>query len=124
MTKIMLIEDNPIMRSALRDLLQLSGYTVMTASHGREALDRLGDATVDLIVTDFLMPEMNGLAFLESLRADERYQNFPVIMFTASNDPEVQDTAAAAGADAFLVRPVTIEALLTLIQQCLNGVPL
>jgi two-component system chemotaxis response regulator CheY len=120
----MLIEDNPIMRSALRDLLQLSGYTVMTASHGREALDRLGNAAVDLIVTDFLMPEMNGLAFLESLRADERYQNFPVIMFTASNDPEVQDTAAAAGADAFLVRPVTIEALLTLIQQCLKGVPL
>ncbi len=123
MTKIMLVEDNPIMRSALRDLLQLSGYTATTASHGREALDRLGKVSVDLIVTDFLMPEMNGLDFLERLRADARYQDFPVIMFTASNDPAVQDTAAAAGADAFLGRPVTIEALLTLIQQCLNGIP-
>jgi CheY-like chemotaxis protein len=118
----MLVEDNPIMRSALHDLLQLSGYTVVTASHGREALDRLADAPVDLVVTDFLMPEMNGLVFLENLRADERYQDFPVIMFTASNDPAVQDAVATAGADAVLMRPVTIEALLTLIQQCLNGV--
>jgi two-component system chemotaxis response regulator CheY len=118
----MLVEDNPIMRSALHDLLQLSGYTVVTASHGREALERLADAPVDLIVTDYLMPEMNGVAFLESLRGDARYQKSPVIMFTASNDPAVQDAVADAGADAFLMRPVTIEALLTLVQQCLNGV--
>jgi CheY-like chemotaxis protein len=118
----MLVEDNPIMRSALHDLLQLSGYTVVTASHGREALERLADAPVDLIVTDYLMPEMNGVAFLESLRGDARYQESPVIMFTASNDPAVQDAVADAGADAFLMRPVTIEALLTLVQQCLNGV--
>ena len=120
MTNIMLVEDNLIMRAALRDLLRLQGYNVVTAVHGREALDRLGESAVDLLVTDFLMPEMDGLILLQNLRSDERYQSLPVIMFTAHVDPEIQKNVMAAGANDFLVRPITIDELVAAIQRVLD----
>lgn len=106
---ILIVEDHPIMRSTLCDLLKLEGYQIVTAADGREALTRLEEFPIDLVLTDCLMPNMDGLTLLQTLRDDERYSGLPIIMFTANGDLLTRARALAQGADAFLVRPITFE---------------
>jgi len=109
------------MRPALRDLLALEGHTVWTAEDGRDALRQLERKHIDLIITDFMMSEMNGLGLLKALRADARFEHTPVLMFTATANPGVRDQAMNAGADDFLLRPITARDLLLAVQRLLDG---
>ncbi|HEY89573.1 MAG TPA: response regulator [Thermoflexia bacterium] len=111
MFTILVVEDHPIMRPTLRDLLRLEGYTVVTAMHGFEALDRLRVTPVDLVITNFALPELDGLELLKIIRADVNYQNLPVLVFTAIALPEVRGRVMAAGANDFLLRPITPQML-------------
>lgn len=119
MIKILVVEDHPVMRPTLRDLFQLEGYDVITAIHGRDALEKLSGAHVDLVITDFMMPKMDGLVLLKSLRSDPRYADLPILMFTANANPELQSKAIAAGVSGFLIRPITVQELLETVEQLL-----
>ena len=120
MPNILLVEDHPVMRPTLRDLLALEGYAVQTAEDGLDALRQLEDRPFDLIITDFMMPQMDGLGLLKALRANARFQRMPVLMFTAAADPDVREKVMAAGADSFLLRPITAQALLLTVQRLLS----
>ncbi|MGC9357129.1 MAG: response regulator [Anaerolineae bacterium] len=119
MTSILLVEDHPIMRPTLRDILKLEGYTVVTAVNGEEALCYLEDSPTDLVITDFEMPVMNGLDLLRALRSNARYAQLPVVIFTATTDPDVCDAALSAGVDAFLIRPITPQDLFDTVRRLL-----
>ncbi|MFP4345405.1 MAG: response regulator [Anaerolineales bacterium] len=119
MARILVVEDDAIMRPTLRDLLQLEGHTVLTATDGLEALAILGDTQIDLVITDFAMPQLDGLGLVSALRADPRLSSLPVIMFTASGTPGVCDAAFEAGANEFLLRPITPQHLFTSVQRLL-----
>ncbi|MEA3310497.1 MAG: response regulator [Chloroflexota bacterium] len=121
MFTILVVEDHPILRPTLRDLLRLEGYTVVTATHGFEALERLQSVPVDLMITNFVLPELDGLELLKVMRADKRYQNLPVLVFTAAALPEVRDSVMAAGANDFLLRPITPQMLLDAIGYWLSS---
>jgi CheY-like chemotaxis protein len=120
MPDILIVEDHPIMRPALRDLLALEGHTVLTAVDGRDALRQLECAQVDLIITDFMMAEMDGLCLLKALRADGQFKHTPILMFTATATPDVREQAMSAGADDFLLRPITAQDLLLAVQRLLS----
>ncbi len=120
MPSILVVEDHPVMRPTLRDLLQLEGYRVCTAVHGGDALTRLEEEPVDLVITDFMMPELDGLTLLQTLRADERYAKLPVLMFTAAANPEIRARVMAAGADDFLLRPITPQDFLVAVRRLIQ----
>ncbi len=86
MPKILLIEDTPIIREPLARLLRDEGFDVLAAAEGTEAFAQLEHHEVNMILLDVLMPHMNGVTFLESLRRDPRLMHVPVIAVTGISD--------------------------------------
>lgn len=114
--RILVVEDEPGIRDGLEMLLGLEGFDVVTANNGLQGLDRLAADTCDLVITDQMMPRMDGLTFLGLMRDDERYRTLPAIMISAVPRP-----ADAIGplADAFLGKPFEAPRLLQTIRRLL-----
>jgi chemosensory pili system protein ChpA (sensor histidine kinase/response regulator) len=83
---ILLIEDAPVIREPLTRLLRIEGFQVLSAADGTEAFTQLEQRAVDLVLLDVLMPHMNGVTFLESMRRDARWKDLPVIAVTGIAD--------------------------------------
>lgn len=114
---ILVVEDEPGTREALQLLLDLEGYAVTTAANGMQGLHALVRAEFDLVITDQMMPMMDGPAFLAELRRDARFARLPVIMMSAS--PHPPETGPQP--DAFLAKPFEIQPLLRLIRRLAGG---
>src|SRR5207245_7322852 len=82
-SSVIVVEDEESIQKLVTVALRRAGYEVTLASNGREALERVAEATPDLIVSDVTMPEMDGLELLQRLRADPATSAIPVIMLTA-----------------------------------------
>jgi chemosensory pili system protein ChpA (sensor histidine kinase/response regulator) len=108
MATILIVEDHLVTQLVLSKRLRNSGYEVITANNGQEALaSAMARAPVDLIISDISMPEMDGLDFLRRVRADETLRDVPVIILTTSVLDQHRLEASAAGANAFLEKPVS-----------------
>ena len=79
---ILVVEDQDFLREALQALLLNEGYQVVAASHGLEALQTLADCSVDLILSDIMMPEMDGYAFYDAVRSRPEWVSIPFIFLT------------------------------------------
>jgi two-component system, chemotaxis family, sensor kinase CheA len=117
--KVLVVEDSFPVRELERSILEAAGYRVVTASDGREALQRLEeDRDVVLVLTDIEMPELDGLQLVRAIRADERHTRLPVIIVAARGDDEDRRAGLEAGADAYLAkRSFDQQALLDTISQ-------
>jgi two-component system chemotaxis sensor kinase CheA len=103
--KVLVVDDQFTVRELQRSILRASGYRVEVACDGREALDTLGAAgDFDLVVTDLLMPEMDGLELLGAIRADPERSSLPVVVVTSRGSEEDRKRGAEAGADAYIVK--------------------
>ena len=106
---LLVVEDNADLREYLH--LVLADYTVLSVTHGQEALQLLADRTAagqpppDLMVSDLMMPVMDGLTLLTHLRQDDAYADMPVIMLTARANMQDRLTALRTGADDYLLKP-------------------
>jgi two-component system, OmpR family, response regulator MprA len=116
--RILVVDDEPAVRDALRRALQLEGYEVELAGDGQEALDRLSQNGVDAVVLDVSMPRLDGLEACRRLRKDGH--SLPVLMLTARD--EVSDRVAGldAGADDYVVKPFALEELLARLRALLR----
>ena len=104
----------------LADLLGALGFVVEEARDGREALDRVQAHTPDLVLMDMAMPVMDGLEATRRLRAEPAWRELPVILVSANASGADKSRCLAAGANAFVAKPVDRSALLQLIGQCLG----
>ncbi len=110
MSQAMVVDDSRAVRMVIsRDLAEL-GYEVCAAADGAEALALLRDG-ISLVLVDWNMPRMNGLEFVERLRADPRYASVKVMMVTTETEVEQMLKALAAGADEYVMKPFTKEIL-------------
>ena len=113
---VLVVEDEPGIRGALELLLGLEGYRVLTASNGVEALEVLAGTDCDVIVTDHMMPLMDGLTFLARIRDDARFRDTPKILMSAvARRPET----VRALSDLFIAKPFETRALLRAIETLL-----
>jgi two-component system chemotaxis response regulator CheY len=119
MATILIAEDNPVNQRMLTFILKKEGHTVITAVHGVEALDRLAETTIDVVITDIGMPEMDGITLLKHMRADASYQELPVIVITASGEDVDYATARKAGANDLLTKPVSSRHLIDTVSRVL-----
>lgn len=110
MARILIIEDERPMRTALTDLLESEGHRVMTASEGERGLVRALEEQPDLILLDVMMPRLDGFALAAELRRLGR--SVPILMLTAKGQVEDRVRGLDAGADDYLVKPFSGEELL------------
>jgi two-component system, chemotaxis family, chemotaxis protein CheY len=119
--KAIVVDDSRMMRVILRRALELRGFEVSEAVDGQDALRRLAQMPVpELALIDWKMPEINGIELILSLRADSRYSRMAIIMVTSETEPEQVERALAAGANEYVMKPLTSEILgqkLLLIEQ-------
>jgi len=118
MFNIMVVEDDPNTRKLLQTILSQSGYDVLPAENGENALDILDKKHVDLIVLDIMMPRMDGYQFTEILR--ESGCNLPILMVTAKETPQDKKKGFIIGTDDYMVKPFDEEELILRISALLR----
>ncbi len=118
--RILVIEDELAMRTALADLLASEGYRALTAADGQRGLERALDEKPDLILLDIMMPKLDGFALCAELR--RLAIAVPVLMLTAKGQVEDRVTGLDAGADDYLVKPFSTEELLARVRALLRRV--
>jgi DNA-binding response OmpR family regulator len=120
MSRILIIEDELPMRTALQDCLEAESYRVLTAMDGESGLRRAIEEKPDLILLDIMMPRLDGYALCAELR---RLNNpVPILMLTAKGHVEDRVTGLDAGADDYLVKPFSTEELLARVRALLRRV--
>ncbi|MCE9572013.1 MAG: response regulator [Deltaproteobacteria bacterium] len=106
--RALVIDDSKSMRLIVKRQLVTLGFDVVEAIHGRDGLAKLeADATIAVALVDWNMPEMNGLEFVQAVRADPRYQNLPMVMVTTEAESERVVQALDAGASEYVMKPFT-----------------
>jgi len=109
---ILIVDDFSAMREIIRNLLHELGFeNTSEADNGQIALPMLKTGKFDFLVTDWSMPDMDGLTLLKTVRADEQLADLPVLMVTAEAKREQIVDAAEAGVNAYIVKPFTAETL-------------
>jgi len=121
---ILIVEDIPYLLELLQVTLKYKGYTVITARDGDEALSIMETDRPALILTDVLMPKLNGFAFAQRVRSNPKTQDIPIIFVSATYiSPEDKEFALSLGAVRFLEKPVEAEELLLTVAEVLNREP-
>ena len=109
--KILIVEDNPDMLEFLSANLAAANYDILTAENGREAIDVIHHNQVNLIVSDWMMPEMDGAALCRRIRSNVNTSHIPFIMLTAKTDDESKTESMMCGADAYIEKPFSVKYL-------------
>lgn len=108
----LVIDDSRAMRLILRRMLRELGFTVEEAANGREGLDQLAAEPPQLVLLDWNMPEMSGIEFLQAMRQPPYASTAKVLMVTTESEVAQVIRALGAGADEYLMKPFTKEAVL------------
>ena len=110
--RFLIIDDSITMRRIIANILVRLGYPeAVHASNGREALDRLASEQVDVVITDWYMPEMNGLDFVKSLRNTPATSHIPIVIVTANAASDDIQHALELGVNSYILKPFTVETM-------------
>jgi len=119
MTSILVVEDSPTQAARLRFLLEGKGYRVQLAGNGRLALDAIRRQRPDLVLSDIVMPEMDGYGLCHAIKSDPQTRGIPVVLVTALIDPQDIVRGLECGADNFIRKPYADDYLLVRIEHVL-----
>lgn len=118
--RILLIDDDPTLVASLRDALELlGGFEVLSATDGVDGLEQFVASQPDCVVVDVRMPQVNGYQFVRALRGDPATAQTPIIVLSALVQEHEQLAGLLTGADAYLLKPVTLDTLLAAIEYAL-----
>lgn len=118
-SKILLVDDEKDLVEIVSNRLQASGYEVIVAYDGQEALDKARKEKPDLIILDLMLPKMDGYKVCRMLKFDEKYKHIPIIMFTARAQGEDEKMGMEVGANAYMTKPFEPQVLLAKIKELL-----
>ncbi|MEU9958444.1 response regulator [Streptomyces sp. NPDC050982] len=117
--RVLVVDDNKVIRQLIRVNLELEGLEVVTAADGVECLDVIHQVRPDVVTLDVVMPRLDGLRTAARLRADPRTRNLPIAIVSACNQYEVEN-GLDVGVDAFLAKPFEPAELVRLVRQLLE----
>jgi two-component system, chemotaxis family, sensor kinase CheA len=101
---VLVVDDSITTRTLERNILEAAGYQVITATDGLEALNRLQEHPIQIVISDVEMPNVNGFALTRAVRADSRYQDLPIILVTSRERDQDRQEGMMAGANAYIVK--------------------
>lgn len=110
MVKILVAEDDAALNSLVCTYLKASGYDVVSCKDGREAWDKLQDDRFDMLITDIMMPQMDGFALAKLVREYDRH--IPIIFMTAKDDKQSKQQGYGAGIDEYITKPFDLDELI------------
>jgi CheY-like chemotaxis protein len=117
MTKILLVDDEADALETLKFRFEKSGYEVITAENGARALEILRDSPVDLVLTDFMMPELNGLEMARLIKSSQTLFDTRIMLFSCNTDPEFRKRAADIGVLDFVAKTDGYVRIIERVQQ-------
>ena len=115
-TKILVVEDSPTQAIRLQHILETRGFEVAVAFNGKAALEHLEHDRPSIVISDVIMPEMDGYELCKRIKSDERFKDIPVIILTSLSDPEDIIKGLEVGADNFITKPYQEKLLVSRIQ--------
>ena len=118
MPKILVVEDDIDLNNLIRTVLGSKGHDVLTAQNGKEALDVLDLTHIDLIISDIMMPQMDGFSLLSDIR--QANMTMPVLLITAKGSYEDKNRGFSNGADDYMVKPIDIKELILRVNALLR----
>ena len=118
--RLLLVDDEPGLREAVQAYLEDSGFTVDVASNANEGWDILQSNLPELVITDIMMPQVDGYQFLQKLREDPRFKALPVVFLTAKGMTTDRIQGYQAGCDAYLSKPFDPEELVAIVENLLQ----
>jgi two-component system chemotaxis response regulator CheY len=118
--RVLVVDDDPVIRRLVCAMLRSAQFATVQANDGHDAWDALQRETIDVVITDRSMPDMDGLQLLRAMRASPAHTNIPVIMLTGSLASEAAPEASIEGADAFLRKIVSSQELIATVNQVLD----
>jgi len=121
MSRILIVDDSPILVRLLEYMLQSAGYETETVPDGQAALDSIARRMPAMVFLDVMMPDMDGLEVLQRIRANPHSVDLPVVMLTAKAQKADRETALREGADAYLTKPYTSEQVLDAVRRYAEG---
>lgn len=114
--RVLVVDDNKVIRQLIRVNLELEGFEVVTAADGAECLDVVNQVRPDVVTLDVVMPRLDGLRTAVRLRSDPRTRDLPIVIVSACTQYEV-DSGLDAGVDAFLAKPFEPTELISVVRQ-------
>lgn len=119
--KFLAVDDSPTMRRIVANTLKRLGYEdVVEATNGKEALEKLATNSINFIITDWNMPEMDGLEFVQNVKANGDTAEVPILMITTRGVKDDIVDAMKAGVNSYIVKPFTPQVLKEKIDSILN----
>ena len=115
--RVLAVDDSKTMRDMVSFTLKGAGYEVLEAADGLLALDALGSSSVDLVITDINMPNMDGIGLVKELRKNPAHSSTPILVLTTESDDSKKNEGRAAGATGWIVKPFEPEKLLKVVQK-------
>jgi len=118
---ILIVEDSPTQRHFLQHLLEAHNYKVISVNDAEEALEVIEDIVPELVITDIVMPKMNGYELCSQIKQKKRMSNVPVILLTVLSSSEEMIKGLECGADSFISKPYSENYLITLVNKTINN---
>ena len=119
--RILVVDDEEELVKALQIRLKASGYEVITALDGEEALSKARRDAPNLILLDLMLPKMNGYEVCQLLKFDQKYKHIPIIMLTARTQETDKNMGKETGADEYVTKPFEFDDLVAKIKELLEG---
>lgn len=120
MKKILIVDDSSTIRKLINYILRKKDYQITEAEDGIDALEKLINTKVDLVIADLNMPNMDGIELVKSLRSNYYYIDTPIIMLTTTRDENLRKSAFDAGVNLFLNKPIQPNILLYKVESLLE----
>ncbi len=118
--KVLLVDDEPDIVRTLGFRLEAAGYEVLTAANGAEALEHLRRGKVDLVLADFMMPEMNGIELTRVIKESPLWFDIKVLLFSANSEPEFRRKAIEMGACDYLPKTLGAQAIVEKVTETIG----
>lgn len=109
--RALIVDDSPTVRAMIKSVLQGEGFDTITAQDGEKAIKILGDETVDIVITDINMPNMDGIELVKELRKAKNAMYTPILVITTEAGDNVKNRGREAGASGWVVKPFKPEVL-------------
>lgn len=122
MAKVLVVDDEPNIVLSLEFLMQQAGFEVVTAEDGESAMSRVQEGAPDLVLLDISLPGISGFDVLERLRGDTAHARLPIIMLTAHGREVEREKGLALGADDYVTKPFSTQALVEKVKSLLSEV--
>jgi two-component system chemotaxis response regulator CheY len=120
---VLVVDDSSSMRALLGVALRSAGFAVVEARDGKEGLEKLDAARVDLVVSDCIMPVMDGISFVRELKQRPGLQQIPIIMLTTESQEAQIKEGRALGVQAWIVKPFKPEKFVEAVRRVLPAAP-